>query len=281
MILLDMDGTLLDDDKQIPVSNQKVLSVLHEKGVHIIIATGRRYWYAKPVLAQLGFPVMVLANNGNILWNSLTDEKLSSKTLSPHHFFQIIQEGRHRGLTPILHVEHYQEGIDLLIEQQKDDPVYHGYLKNVSERCKQIADFLEYENPKVMVMCYMGDLETLQRFEQAIQMKFPNQVHSHIVLSLKHLGPLLEITPPDGTKWHTAVEYAGTVGVKPCEIIAIGDDNNDIEMLQNAGLGIAMKNATDEAKKAASLITEYSNNQAGVAVVLKEVFHLTDNEVEN
>ena len=70
------------------------------------------------------------------------------------------------------------------------------------------------------------------------------------------------------------MDFAAGFGIKPEEIIAIGDDSNDINMIKNAGLGIAMKNSIPKVLEAADIITEFDNNNSGVAKVLEEIFNI-------
>ena len=69
-------------------------------------------------------------------------------------------------------------------------------------------------------------------------------------------------------------KYIDRLGIDANQVIAIGDDNNDIELIKNSGLGIAMKNATDELKKAADSISRFSNDESGVYYELSEIFKI-------
>ena len=92
--------------------------------------------------------------------------------------------------------------------------------------------------------------------------------------NIQNAEALLEIMNPLGNKWLSLKEYAQKKGISPEEIIAIGDDNNDAQMIKNAGCGIAMKNASQQVKKVADIITEKDNNQAGVAFELRKILNL-------
>lgn len=85
---------------------------------------------------------------------------------------------------------------------------------------------------------------------------------------------LLEFLHIEGCKWVSLKKYAGQKNIEPEDIIALGDDNNDIEMLKNAGMGIAMVNGTEEIKKAARRISKFDNNNSGVYYELKELLDL-------
>ena len=131
-----------------------------------------------------------------------------------------------------------------------------------------------YENPRVLSVVFPGDINLLKDFHGLLNDTYRDKYCSHILTSLRKVGPILEIMGPLGSKWKTLSDYARQKGIAEEEIVAIGDDDNDIEMIQNAGLRIGMKNASPGVKSVADMITEGTNDECGVAEVLKKVFGL-------
>lgn len=275
MVAIDLDGTLLNDQKTIPDRNKYILKKLSDMSVEFVIATGRRYWSAKQFSKELGMDLIIMANNGNIVRRLSDDKILVKKYLDKEDFYTLIREGRELELFPITHVDHYEEGIDIIVEFQEGNEDYSQYMKKNMERFKQIEDMLKYQNPRALVVCYFGKSKTLEDFKELITEKYPNKYNCHIMSNFARIGSLLEIMNPLGSKWFTLNEYAKSKGINPEEIIAIGDDNNDLEMIRNAGLGIAMKDCSNEVKKAADMITDKSNNEAGVGVILSKIFNIS------
>ncbi|EOD01592.1 Cof-type HAD-IIB family hydrolase [Caldisalinibacter kiritimatiensis] len=271
LIAIDLDGTLLNDDKKITQDNIEILRELNKRGIEIVIATGRRYWSAKQLTKVLGLDLVIIANNGNII-RDITDDKLMvTKYLDEDAFRKLIEIGKSRGFHPIIHVDHYDEGYDIVTEFKKEDDRYCSYLSKIEDRYRVISDLSKYENPKAVVTCYVGEYDELEQFQKEVLAKSPYNYNTHIMRKTK-IGSILEFMNPLGSKWLSLKEYAESKGISPDRIIAIGDDNNDIEMIQNAGLGIGMKNGTKEVKKAADIITEKTNNESGVAHILKKIF---------
>lgn len=270
MVLVDMDGTLLNDEKNISDENLEVLKNLQQKGMIIGIATGRRYSFAKPVIERYGLKAVFFCNNGNATWEMENDELIDSTTIKKEHFLDILDMGHEMGMYPVVHAIY--EGYELLCEL---DPSHEGYSGYISPSTSKLLSFFNMESlpdDRVMIMCYTGHLDRVQALQMKIDEKYPNEIHTHITMSLKRIGPLLEVSELEGTKWHAAWKYATERGIKPEEIIAIGDDSNDMEMIEHSGLGIAMKNAIDVAKAKADMVVEYDNNESGVAKALKMVF---------
>ena len=274
LIAIDLDGTLLTDDKKVPEGNKKVLIDAIHKGYEVVIATGRRYWSAKRFVEEIDENLTILANNGNIARNIKDDKILIKKYLDKDDFYTLIEEGKKKELYPIIHVDNYEEGYDMVIELDKDNEKYCNYLSDNIDRYKKIEDLTKIDTPKVLSVVYVGDKNVMEKFNLYITRAYPGKYSSHVMYNLKIAEALLELMNPNGTKWLSLEEYAKGKGIISSEIIAIGDDSNDIEMLTKAGLGIAMKNSSDFVKKTADVITRKDNNNCGVAYTLRKILNL-------
>ncbi|MCF6465755.1 Cof-type HAD-IIB family hydrolase [Clostridium sp. Cult2] len=274
LIAIDLDGTLLDDKKNIPEYNIKMVKKLIDKGYEVVIATGRRYWSAKQLVKSINRPMVILANNGNIVRDTKDDGIIIKKYLDLKDFKTLVKEGKERGLYPIIHVDQFKDGIDLIIEMDKAHEKYHNYIAQSEERYKKVENYLEIKEDNILAVVYAGGKEELESFHFDINERYPNRYNSHIMENIVVAEALLEIMNPLGCKWLSLSEYAKEKGIAEKEIIAIGDDNNDAQMIKNAGCGIAMKNASEGVKEVANIITEKDNNESGVAFELKKILNL-------
>lgn len=274
LIAIDLDGTLLTDDKKVSKANKNTLQKLINKGYKVVIATGRRYSTAKRFVEGIDDDLIIFANNGNIVRNIKDDKVIIKKYLDTDDFHTIINEGKNSGLHPIIHVDYFDEGYDILIELDVNDSKYSNYFSGKVESYRKVEDLLLIEDPRVLTVVYMGDEEEIESFLDIVTEKYPEKYSSNIMENITSAGALLEIMNPLGSKWLSLEEYSKEKGISKEEIIAIGDDNNDIEMIKMAGLGIAMKNASKGVKKAADIITEDDNNEDGVANILSHVLKI-------
>lgn len=274
LVAIDLDGTLLTEEKVVPSENANVLRSLSDKGIEIVIATGRRYWSARHFVSQIGLKLMVVANNGSILRNMKDDSLVLQKYLDKSDFHTLIKEGRERNLYPVIHADHFDEGYDIMIELDRQDEKYSSYLYDIPDRYKKIEDLLLYEDPRVLSVVFPGELNELKEFYDTLNKSYYGKYCSHILTSLSKVGPILEIMGPLGSKWKTLFDYTREKGISKEEIIAIGDDDNDIEMIKKAGLGIGMKNASPGVKQVADIITDKTNDECGVGHILTKIFNL-------
>lgn len=274
LIAIDLDGTLLDDKKTIPEENSRIICEMIDKGYEVVIATGRRYWSAKQFIKDIDSPLIILANNGNIVRETKNDEIIIKKYLDLEDFKMLIKAGKKRGLSPIVHVDNYDEGYDIIIEMDKTHKGYNNYLSPDEKRYRRVENYLELDDGKILAVIYAGNKKDMESFYFDINERYPKKYNFHVMENIQVTEALLEIMNPLGCKWLSLQEYAKQKGIKDSEIIAIGDDNNDIQMIKNAGCGIAMKNASEQVKKVADIITEKDNNESGLAFELRRVLKI-------
>lgn len=271
MVVLDLDGTLLDDEKQISEKNVEILNELHKKGIEIVIATGRNYYMAKVLIEKIkNIKPVILANNGTIIRRSHNDELIEHKYLDPLEFKKIYDEGIKHNLYPVLHVDEYLNGYDLIYDREDYEEAYLGYIKKDYDRAR-LTEFNPIQINNILSVCYFNDYNKLCSFSEEIEKKVKGKFNTIYNRNISKRA-LLEFLHPEGCKWSALKKYASQINVIPDEIIAMGDDNNDIELLKNSGVGVAMLNGTIESKKAAKKISKYDNNNSGVYHELSELF---------
>lgn len=273
MVVLDLDGTLLNDDKIISERNIRILNELHNKGVMVVIATGRNYFMAKSLTKDIkDISPVILANNGAVIRRSHNDELLECNYLDTDSFRKIYEAGLKRGLNPVVHVDEYFNGYDLIYEWENYEEVYRGYIKKDYPRAR-LRKFEPENINNVLAVCYFDEFERLSDF--GLEMNENNNGKFNTICNRNiSQRTLLEFLHADGCKWTALKKYLSHINISPEEIISIGDDNNDIELIKNCGLGIAMKNATEECKEASKFISKHDNNKDGVYYILSEIFEI-------
>lgn len=274
LIAVDLDGTLLNDDKIIPEENLTVMRELISRGYDVVIATGRRYWEAKKLIEVIGKPLVILANNGNIVRDVEGDRLLIKKYLNIEDFKELIKESQKRGLYPLVFVDDDENGIDVVVEAGKANEFHNIYISRAKDRYKAVEDFLKMEDANILSVAYAGNKKDMVSLYDYINERYPHIYKSHLMEQINVAEALLEIMNPLGDKWLSLLEYAKEKGIDQSEIIAIGDDNNDKEMVKNAGCGIAMKNGSELVKQVADIVTEKDNNESGVAFELRRLLKL-------
>lgn len=273
MVVTDLDGTLLNNEKQISDKDIYTLNKLYENGVKIVIATGRNYFMAKKLTEQIkNISPVILANNGAVVRYSDTDKLIECNYLDSKVFEEIYNHGLMYNLNPVIHVDEYMNGYDIIYEHENTEETYLGYVKKDDIRSKRVK-FSQKDINNILAVCYLEDYNKLIDFSNEMNKLNNNRFNSICNRNISKRA-LLEFLHVDGCKWRALKKYLDCINIKPDEIISLGDDNNDIEMIIQSGVGIAMKNGTEAVKKAGSKISQYDNNNSGVSFELARLFKL-------
>nr|WP_312577904.1 Cof-type HAD-IIB family hydrolase [Sedimentibacter sp.] len=273
MIVTDLDGTLLNDEKKISDKDIKMLNKLSNSGIEIVVATGRNYFMAKNLTEQIkNLNPVILANNGAVARRSDTDEKMESNYLNSDIFDEIYNRGLKYNLHPVLHVDEYENGYDMIYENEDLEKVYLGYIRKDDARSKRIK-FHPREIKNILSVCYLEEIDKLRNFDREMNQFNMGKFNSICNRNISKRA-LLEFLHIDGCKWRALKKYADSLNIKPDEIISFGDDNNDLELIVNSGMGISMINGTDNCKNAARKISEFDNNNSGVSYELSKIFNI-------
>lgn len=274
LIAMDLDGTLLTDDKKITRENLDTIHNLIERGYEIVIATGRNYFSARDLTKEINDNLIYVSNNGNIIRDSKDDKIILNRFLDFHDYKKVLIEGDSRKLNPIVYIDYFEKGYDVIFEKNSGHGEYFNSINKSINRHIEVDNILDYKIDRILAVVYPGKRETLNEFHSYINKEYPKRYNSHVMENTVMSESLLEIMNPFGTKWNSLKEYALKKNIKPSEIITIGDDNNDIDMIQNAGLGISMINGSSILKKNADIITKKDNNNSGLSYELNRILNI-------
>lgn len=272
LIAIDLDGTLLNDEKNIPSENIKIINELINKGYEVVFATGRRYLAARQFIDCFKEDLVIVANNGNMVRHTRGDELIHAEYLQSECLEFVINEGKKLDLHPTIHINKFEQGVDMVFELEREDERYHKYLIG-EDRALRVDDFLK-EDLKVLSIVYLGDYKKLETLNNKILSAYPENYTTYLMQNIALADGLLEVVKPNSSKWKSLIRYANSIGIEKSEILAIGDDANDVEMIEEAGFGISMKNGVEKLKGVADAISEFNNNDAGVARELRKLLSL-------
>ena len=275
MLVLDLDGTLLDDNKEIPEENIVAIRKLNEDfGVIPVIATARPLDVAKYIAGKGGklFQKYIIATNGAIVQELETGKYLVNKSFTPAQIDALFAAAKEDNLecefmTTECEVAdaHYKDRRDI-------DPMYEnmGQPFNFQDNLQEYAQRIDKPIPLFAISGTLEELEDclpkLSKID-GLQISTPCARSTPDGKSLAYF----DIMRKGVTKSSAIETLADYLGIKKEEIIAFGDGGNDVEMFQTAGLKVAMKNASEGLKEIADIITPVDNNHAGVGYVVNAI----------
>ncbi|CAI6078897.1 Cof-type HAD-IIB family hydrolase [Cohnella sp. JJ-181] len=257
LIAIDLDDTLLNDELEVTEATRSALAEAVSRGVHVTLATGRMFASAKQTAAQVGLNVPLITYQGSLVRNLLDERTLYERAVDLEAVRKLYDFTRERGL----HLQTYIG--DKLYSFDNGDRLA-AYAKQ-----SNIPYIVE---PDLSALPDGNHTKLLIIDEPALLDELAPELHAllgpevHITKSKPHY---LEFTHREGTKGHALRFLAEHYGLAMEETIAIGDSWNDREMIEAAGLGVAMANAVPALREIADYITA-SNNEDGVKQVVDQ-----------
>ena len=261
----DLDGTLLNSQSKITDGNKAAIQELTEAGHHFILATGRPLLSGIKQAQMLGLDhegCYMIAFNGCILYD-LGKKKILASIAMPLDVVRTIY-----GLAGEygLHIQTYDEN-DVLVEPRCDDEIVRGYCKRILVEHRVLNDIAELtREPEKILVIELEDLEKLAAFREELLKLCGDAVDAY------HSNPnYLEIVVKGMNKGKALVQMCERLGIPMEGTFAVGDESNDIAMIEAAHTGIAMANAIDEVKAAADVITKNDNDHDAIAEIIYEL----------
>jgi Cof subfamily protein (haloacid dehalogenase superfamily) len=277
LLAVDIDGTLTDSHFKISAGNIAALRAAHNAGVQIMLATGRRHAYALPIARELGIPVCLATSNGALI-RSTEGETFYSDRLPAATARKLIRHMDEFRGNAVLTFD--RTGHDALVLESVDELTQSvsRWLENNRQYIQYVSpleDSLNGEDPIQAMYC--GRVVRMEAAQKRLQESdFLNEItilrtqYDHRDLSI------LDILNQGCSKGHAVRRWAEEHGIPRGQIMAIGDNYNDLEMLEFAGLPVVMGNAPEELKQPGWQVTT-TNDQSGVAYAVQEILGLAFN----
>ena len=256
LLVLDLDGTLVNTEKKLSSRTRQTLIKLQQQGVRLVLASGRPTYGIVPLAEELAiaeYGGFILSYNGGTIIDWSTKKVLHQSILAEKYISPCYELAQKHGVNIVSYLDEF-----VVTEKSDDDYVqYEAKLNNMP--IKQVPDFCASLIEPVSKCLIVGDPAVLVTMEQQMKAMYESE------LSIYRSYPFfLEINPMDIDKANSLRILNQHLGTSPEQMVACGDGFNDLTMISYAGTGVAMLNAQEAVKKAASYVTG-SNDDDGVA----------------
>lgn len=269
LIALDIDGTLANSAGKITGRTKEVVHRVAETGATIVVATGRRFITAKPRVLQLQFPDLLLAAHNGAILKRLNGELLHYQLLPCAVAKQVVQISKELGLRPVA-FEGTQDSANLFVEDYGDqlDGWERGYLEENRAHLNWVDNLATDLPGDVIEVISVVPAEKAHEVAAIFQARLNGQVKPILVIINNGRHAFLGLSHAKVGKDLPLRYLAEQMEISPSEILAIGDNYNDLDMLRFAGTGVVMENADDALKQEGFHVTS-SNDADGVAAALE------------
>ena len=262
LVALDIDGTLVDDEKRLPPANREALEAALAAGVKVAIASGRMTPRIESIEEMLGIDCIIVAYNGAKV---VTPRSEGRETISHQPVpadvaeFFIAYSHDHGHLLNFYHE-------DILYAQEGDDRrrLMEIYARRTGAEYNVSADLERFRGEQPTKLILLADSPVRDRLHEEFRERFGDRA-----FITKSDPEYLEIMAPGVHKGSGLATMAAHYGLTTDEIMGVGDAENDLGLLEEAGLGVAVANADPRVKAIASEVTTATNNEGAVAEAIR------------
>ena len=268
LIASDLDGTIIDYDNQVTNDNLTVINKLNSTSINFAICTGKTYSMTKNICNEL-HPTYGIFGNGTQIINLKTGEEIKRNIITNKQTLECLEIIENEDLNVHIYTEN-----KIIAQKELKYIGFRNYIlyKNQIkfEIVQSLKEYIEQNNPNILKLVISGNTDLGKIKKQienkeklsAIQIKKYDKYKDE---TINEEYEYLDIVPKNVTKYTALKQLSDYLKVTNDEILAVGDNVNDIEMIKNAGIGVAIGGCYDEVKEIASYVTKNTVKTGGFA----------------
>ena len=270
LLAIDIDGTLLDGRGHLPDAHRDAVAEASAQGIEVALVTGRSFHFTRSVIERLPIPLTLIVNNGAVVKRK-SGETVLRHVLEREAARRILEETRHFEDSVALVFDRPGERQIVFERMDWSHPNRRGYYEKnkayIAEAPAPLANMLTEDPIQVM---FNGSVEPMRALAATLRaMPIADQFSVAITEYVPRDFSLVDINGAGCSKGTTLARWVERRGMTPADVMAIGDNLNDVEMLDFAGTAYIMGNATDILKARGYRLTG-TNDEAGLATAVRE-----------
>lgn len=278
LLALDLDGTLLASNGKIPEANKFAIKRAEDAGVLVTIVTGRRFRDARPVALELELNAPLVSHNGALLKFADTLETVAASIHKTETLREILRIGKSFGADAMLSSDPHGKGVLLYDTVSAENLPLQKYIEwsrrlhgdEAEEAVHHVADLNavlgDYETVHAS---FSGGCASMANLEMILQAELGDAATVLTTVYTELDFTLIDILPPDASKGIGLAKLATIENLTASNVMAIGDNFNDFEMLEFAGTPVVMGNAAPALLENPRYHQTLSNDESGVAAAIE------------
>jgi Cof subfamily protein (haloacid dehalogenase superfamily) len=278
LLALDLDGTTLDSTGNIPDANREAIRSAEAMGVLVTIATGRRFRDAQPVGIDLQLNAPLITHNGALLKYADSEITVACDLLSEQTSREIVRVGKAFGGDALVSTDPYGHGALLYDRVSEHNVALKKYLRwsetlhggeagrDGVVHVHNLNDILHEH--QIVHISFSGGCEAMGELEDTLKAELEDKVTLLSTIYPHFDFTLIDILPPDASKGHGVARLTAINDLKPENVMVVGDNFNDLQMLEFAGTPVVMGNAGPKLHAMGEFYTTLSNDEGGVAAAI-------------
>jgi 5-amino-6-(5-phospho-D-ribitylamino)uracil phosphatase len=291
LLALDLDGTLLNSRGEVSERNRQAIASARQRGVHVALVTGRRFRDARPLALQLGLDVPIISHNGALTKHARTLEIVAARLLPLAEAQEVLRIGRRNGTDALVSDDPHGAGVLVYDSMSDGNQALAKYIAwsirihgdEAAEAVRRVPSLEDYLDHAPVHITFSGTVAGMRHLSERLEEELGSGVKLLSTIYPKPDFALLDVLHPEVSKGEGCKATALEQGLSREEVMAIGDNFNDLEMLRYAGTSVLMGNADDSLralfKDLAGVHMTATNDEDGVALAI-EKFILQEMEDE-
>lgn len=271
LLAIDLDGTLLDRRGQVSAENRAALHAAHAAGLKIVLCTGRSFTETRPILDQIGLDLdATVTVGGALITDVATGRTIERREIDAALAAESLAWFRARRKTVLWLTDRDAAGYDghCLWHEQRHPAI--GRWLEKSGCSMRLSDTIPEQMPAALRITIVDEPAALEQIALPFREAFGERFSFNVINVPLYEFSVLETFAGDVTKWTGVQRLCRRWNIDPARTATIGDDVNDVSMIQHAGLGAAVGNAIEAVKKIAKL-TVRSHDEHGVAEFVRHL----------
>ena len=269
LLAIDIDGTLLNSQVQISPANLEALRRAHEAGVEIVLVTGRRHTFALPIAEQAGVPLCLISSNGAVT-KSLTGELFHVEYLPAATARRLCAELAHWRHNLVITFERETRGALVLESRDSFHPSIANWMAKNEQYIQTVVPIDDCLTCDPIQAMFCGGVEPMRELQRQLAASSIAREVTVLRTEYPHRDlSIVDVLHHTCSKGAALSRWARHRGIAANQVMAIGDNYNDLEMLQFAGRAFVMANASAEMKQNGWTCVP-SNDENGVAVAIAQ-----------
>jgi Cof subfamily protein (haloacid dehalogenase superfamily) len=271
MIAIDLDGTLLLPSGQASERSKQAIHRALDAGLLVCFATGRNFTESRAIIEDVGHYASAVFVGGAMVIDTKQRVTLHRMLMDPQLASEVCTVLESAGHAALALQDTSAAGVDYLMTD--DVPLNEAttqWMKVTAATFKRVKSLGKYKHEHTVRCGIVAGLDDIAEMKQRLGQLFGKRIFHHSVFVPAYDVEVLEVFDPSVNKWEGILHVAKSHGIEPEQIIAIGDDVNDLHMIRSAGLGVAMGNARPEVLAIAKRVIK-KNTEEGLAEFLEEL----------
>jgi 5-amino-6-(5-phospho-D-ribitylamino)uracil phosphatase len=277
LIALDLDGTLLNSRGELSERNRAAIARARGRGVRVALVTGRRFRDAQPVALELGLDVPVIAHNGALTKHARTLDTVAAILMSAEAARAVVRAGRAHGADALVSDDHIGAGLLVYDHLSEGNTALQKYIawsrrvvgEEAAAAIRRVPSLENYLDHDPLHIAFSGGCAAMEGLARVMESELGRAVKLLLTLYPRTDFALLDVLHPDASKGAGLAAVAAELGLGREEVMAVGDNFNDVEMLEYAGTGVLMHNADPGLNNGRSYHVTASNDEDGVAAAIE------------